>query len=169
MWSEVKGVQMMSGKHFKAQEVSCCIKYFIFGFNIIFWVSIAFNTQIYAQIYWHVLTPSSHCSIITPWWHPQAVQRWAGQCRCGPDVVQMWSSQYRCGPVSADVVQSVQMPSGMCNRTIQISQISQIEGKESEYSHNLQSLQQKSRLFFGIRNMTKQANKQQGIGMHWYK
>ncbi|KAF7217908.1 transcript variant X1 [Nothobranchius furzeri] len=28
---------MMSGKHFKAQEVSCCIKYFIFGFNIIFW------------------------------------------------------------------------------------------------------------------------------------
>lgn len=31
--------QMMSGKHFKAHEVSCCIKYFIFGFNIIFWVS----------------------------------------------------------------------------------------------------------------------------------
>uniref|UniRef100_A0A3P9BVZ1 Tetraspanin n=1 Tax=Maylandia zebra TaxID=106582 RepID=A0A3P9BVZ1_9CICH len=30
---------MMSGKHFKAHEVSCCIKYFIFGFNIIFWVS----------------------------------------------------------------------------------------------------------------------------------
>lgn len=29
----------MSGKHFKAHEVSCCIKYFIFGFNIIFWVS----------------------------------------------------------------------------------------------------------------------------------
>ncbi|KAA8594778.1 hypothetical protein FQN60_011913 [Etheostoma spectabile] len=28
---------MMSGKHFKAHEVSCCIKYFIFGFNIIFW------------------------------------------------------------------------------------------------------------------------------------
>uniref|UniRef100_A0A3Q2WB76 Tetraspanin-5-like n=1 Tax=Haplochromis burtoni TaxID=8153 RepID=A0A3Q2WB76_HAPBU len=27
----------MSGKHFKAHEVSCCIKYFIFGFNIIFW------------------------------------------------------------------------------------------------------------------------------------
>uniref|UniRef100_A0A8C2Q389 Tetraspanin n=1 Tax=Cyprinus carpio TaxID=7962 RepID=A0A8C2Q389_CYPCA len=30
---------MMSGKHYKGQEVSCCIKYFIFGFNIIFWVS----------------------------------------------------------------------------------------------------------------------------------
>uniref|UniRef100_A0A8C7I5S1 Tetraspanin-5-like n=1 Tax=Oncorhynchus kisutch TaxID=8019 RepID=A0A8C7I5S1_ONCKI len=29
---------MMSGKHFKAHEVSCCIKYFIFGFNIIFWL-----------------------------------------------------------------------------------------------------------------------------------
>lgn len=29
----------MSGKHYKGQEVSCCIKYFIFGFNIIFWVS----------------------------------------------------------------------------------------------------------------------------------
>lgn len=29
---------MISGKHFKAHEVSCCIKYFIFGFNIIFWV-----------------------------------------------------------------------------------------------------------------------------------
>uniref|UniRef100_A0A8K9XEX3 Tetraspanin n=1 Tax=Oncorhynchus mykiss TaxID=8022 RepID=A0A8K9XEX3_ONCMY len=28
----------MSGKHFKAHEVSCCIKYFIFGFNIIFWL-----------------------------------------------------------------------------------------------------------------------------------
>lgn len=28
----------MSGKHYKGQEVSCCIKYFIFGFNIIFWV-----------------------------------------------------------------------------------------------------------------------------------
>ncbi|KAK2817087.1 hypothetical protein Q5P01_025278 [Channa striata] len=34
---------MMSGKHFKAHEVSCCIKYFIFGFNIIFWfLGIAF-------------------------------------------------------------------------------------------------------------------------------
>ncbi|CDQ95146.1 unnamed protein product [Oncorhynchus mykiss] len=30
----------MSGKHFKGHEVSCCIKYFIFGFNIIFWVSV---------------------------------------------------------------------------------------------------------------------------------
>ncbi|XP_052009686.1 tetraspanin-5-like isoform X3 [Xyrauchen texanus] len=29
---------MMSGKHYKGQEVSCCIKYFIFGFNIIFWL-----------------------------------------------------------------------------------------------------------------------------------
>ncbi|XP_045070748.1 tetraspanin-5-like, partial [Coregonus clupeaformis] len=29
---------MMSGKHFKAHEVRCCIKYFIFGFNIIFWL-----------------------------------------------------------------------------------------------------------------------------------
>uniref|UniRef100_A0A8K9Y6R6 Tetraspanin 5a n=1 Tax=Oncorhynchus mykiss TaxID=8022 RepID=A0A8K9Y6R6_ONCMY len=28
----------MSGKHFKGHEVSCCIKYFIFGFNIIFWL-----------------------------------------------------------------------------------------------------------------------------------
>ncbi|MFT7806311.1 tetraspanin-5 isoform X1 [Arapaima gigas] len=28
----------MSGKHYKGQEVSCCIKYFIFGFNIIFWL-----------------------------------------------------------------------------------------------------------------------------------
>ncbi|XP_072439922.1 tetraspanin-5a isoform X2 [Chiloscyllium punctatum] len=27
----------MSGKHYKGPEVSCCIKYFIFGFNIIFW------------------------------------------------------------------------------------------------------------------------------------
>ncbi|MEQ2170664.1 hypothetical protein GOODEAATRI_002628, partial [Goodea atripinnis] len=35
--SETEPVQMMSGKHFKAHEVSCCIKYFIFGFNIIFW------------------------------------------------------------------------------------------------------------------------------------
>lgn len=31
-------IPMISGKHFKAHEVSCCIKYFIFGFNIIFWV-----------------------------------------------------------------------------------------------------------------------------------
>lgn len=37
--SKRKSSQMMSGKHFKAHEVSCCIKYFIFGFNIIFWVS----------------------------------------------------------------------------------------------------------------------------------
>lgn len=37
-WRRESG-QMMSGKHFKAHEVSCCIKYFIFGFNIIFWVS----------------------------------------------------------------------------------------------------------------------------------
>ncbi|XP_035282453.1 tetraspanin-5a isoform X1 [Anguilla anguilla] len=28
----------MSGKHYKGHEVSCCIKYFIFGFNIIFWL-----------------------------------------------------------------------------------------------------------------------------------
>ncbi|XP_039615763.1 tetraspanin-5a isoform X2 [Polypterus senegalus] len=28
----------MSGKHYKGPEVSCCIKYFIFGFNIIFWL-----------------------------------------------------------------------------------------------------------------------------------
>uniref|UniRef100_A0A8C1Q018 Tetraspanin 5a n=1 Tax=Cyprinus carpio TaxID=7962 RepID=A0A8C1Q018_CYPCA len=28
---------MMSGKQYNGQEVSCCIKYFIFGFNIIFW------------------------------------------------------------------------------------------------------------------------------------
>uniref|UniRef100_A0A3B5KQM4 Uncharacterized protein n=1 Tax=Xiphophorus couchianus TaxID=32473 RepID=A0A3B5KQM4_9TELE len=28
----------MSGNHFKGHEVSCCIKYFIFGFNILFWV-----------------------------------------------------------------------------------------------------------------------------------
>uniref|UniRef100_A0A4W5PT78 Tetraspanin n=1 Tax=Hucho hucho TaxID=62062 RepID=A0A4W5PT78_9TELE len=28
----------MSGKQFKGHEVSCCIKYFIFGFNIIFWL-----------------------------------------------------------------------------------------------------------------------------------
>nr|XP_055068734.1 tetraspanin-5a isoform X2 [Misgurnus anguillicaudatus] len=34
---------MMSGKHYKGQEVSCCIKYSIFGFNIIFWlVGVAF-------------------------------------------------------------------------------------------------------------------------------
>ncbi|XP_078799621.1 tetraspanin-5 isoform X5 [Oryzias latipes] len=32
-----RSFQMISGKHFKAHEVSCCIKYFIFGFNIIFW------------------------------------------------------------------------------------------------------------------------------------
>lgn len=30
----------MSGKHFNVHEVGCCIKYFIFGFNIIFWVSL---------------------------------------------------------------------------------------------------------------------------------
>lgn len=29
----------MSGNHYKGNEVSCCIKYFIFGFNILFWVS----------------------------------------------------------------------------------------------------------------------------------
>ncbi|KAE8630787.1 hypothetical protein XENTR_v10000960 [Xenopus tropicalis] len=28
----------MSGKHYKGPEVSCCIKYFIFGFNVIFWL-----------------------------------------------------------------------------------------------------------------------------------
>uniref|UniRef100_A0A671UCL1 Uncharacterized protein n=1 Tax=Sparus aurata TaxID=8175 RepID=A0A671UCL1_SPAAU len=28
----------MSGNHYKGQEVSCCIKYFIFGFNILFWL-----------------------------------------------------------------------------------------------------------------------------------
>uniref|UniRef100_A0A671RK59 Tetraspanin-5-like n=1 Tax=Sinocyclocheilus anshuiensis TaxID=1608454 RepID=A0A671RK59_9TELE len=28
----------MSGKHFSVHEVGCCIKYFIFGFNIIFWL-----------------------------------------------------------------------------------------------------------------------------------
>uniref|UniRef100_D6RG91 Tetraspanin 5 n=1 Tax=Mus musculus TaxID=10090 RepID=D6RG91_MOUSE len=31
----------MSGKHYKGPEVSCCIKYFIFGFNVIFWTSLA--------------------------------------------------------------------------------------------------------------------------------
>uniref|UniRef100_A0A3B3HGH2 Tetraspanin 5 n=1 Tax=Oryzias latipes TaxID=8090 RepID=A0A3B3HGH2_ORYLA len=35
-----RSFQMISGKHFKAHEVSCCIKYFIFGFNIIFWFSV---------------------------------------------------------------------------------------------------------------------------------
>uniref|UniRef100_A0A673GTW0 Tetraspanin n=1 Tax=Sinocyclocheilus rhinocerous TaxID=307959 RepID=A0A673GTW0_9TELE len=29
---------VMSGKHFSVHEVGCCIKYFIFGFNIIFWL-----------------------------------------------------------------------------------------------------------------------------------
>ncbi|XP_061524684.1 tetraspanin-5-like isoform X3 [Phycodurus eques] len=28
----------MSGNHYKGHEVSCCIKYFIFGFNILFWL-----------------------------------------------------------------------------------------------------------------------------------
>ncbi|XP_056592829.1 tetraspanin-5 isoform X2 [Triplophysa dalaica] len=28
----------MTGKHFNVHEVGCCIKYFIFGFNIIFWL-----------------------------------------------------------------------------------------------------------------------------------
>ncbi|KAA8582570.1 hypothetical protein FQN60_006241 [Etheostoma spectabile] len=28
----------MSGNHYKGNEVSCCIKYFIFGFNILFWL-----------------------------------------------------------------------------------------------------------------------------------
>ncbi|KAM4054080.1 tetraspanin-5 isoform 2-T2 [Anomaloglossus baeobatrachus] len=33
----------MSGKHYKGPEVSCCIKYFIFAFNVIFWfLGIAF-------------------------------------------------------------------------------------------------------------------------------
>lgn len=27
----------MFGKYYKGFEVSCCIKYFIFGFNVIFW------------------------------------------------------------------------------------------------------------------------------------
>ncbi|KAG8578573.1 hypothetical protein GDO81_010535 [Engystomops pustulosus] len=32
--------QAMSGKHqhFKGPEVSCCVKYFLFGFNIVFWL-----------------------------------------------------------------------------------------------------------------------------------
>jgi len=41
-----------------------------------------------------------------------------------------------------------------------------MEGKESEYPHYLQSLQQKEQVFFfllGMRNMSKWANKQQGI------
>ncbi|CAF99156.1 unnamed protein product [Tetraodon nigroviridis] len=25
--------------HFRGAEVSCCVKYFLFGFNILFWVS----------------------------------------------------------------------------------------------------------------------------------
>ncbi|KAK7910242.1 hypothetical protein WMY93_014926 [Mugilogobius chulae] len=28
----------MSGNHYQGHEVSCCIKYFIFGFNILFWL-----------------------------------------------------------------------------------------------------------------------------------
>lgn len=32
----------MSGNHYKGQEVSCCIKYFIFGFNILFWVRLLY-------------------------------------------------------------------------------------------------------------------------------
>ncbi|XP_060692770.1 tetraspanin-17 isoform X3 [Hemiscyllium ocellatum] len=28
----------MSGKHFKGPEVSCCVKYVLFGFNIVFWL-----------------------------------------------------------------------------------------------------------------------------------
>ncbi|KAI3375857.1 hypothetical protein L3Q82_004129 [Scortum barcoo] len=28
----------MTGNHYKGHEVSCCIKYFIFGFNILFWL-----------------------------------------------------------------------------------------------------------------------------------
>lgn len=41
---------MMSGKHYKGQEVSCCIKYFIFGFNIIFWVSARHHFFVYNRL-----------------------------------------------------------------------------------------------------------------------
>lgn len=44
----------MSGKHFNVHEVGCCIKYFIFGFNIIFWVSSALLT-LCASCEWTVL------------------------------------------------------------------------------------------------------------------
>lgn len=43
----------MSGKHFKGHEVSCCIKYFIFGFNIIFWVSVFFFLLFATLIVFH--------------------------------------------------------------------------------------------------------------------
>lgn len=33
-----RGCSKMSGNYYKGNEVSCCIKYFIFGFNILFWV-----------------------------------------------------------------------------------------------------------------------------------
>lgn len=54
----------MSGKHFKAHEVSCCIKYFIFGFNIIFWVSppsavCDFRPAIVSLTRWHALCSQS--------------------------------------------------------------------------------------------------------------
>lgn len=59
-----KSIQMMSGKHFKAHEVSCCIKYFIFGFNIIFWVSppsavCDFRPAIVSLTRWHALCSQS--------------------------------------------------------------------------------------------------------------
>lgn len=61
---KTKSIQMMSGKHFKAHEVSCCIKYFIFGFNIIFWVSppsavCDFRPAIVSLTRWHALCSQS--------------------------------------------------------------------------------------------------------------
>lgn len=56
---------MISGKHFKAHEVSCCIKYFIFGFNIIFWVSPVRSLQ---ACCWSVTptTPHMSLSVVSP-------------------------------------------------------------------------------------------------------
>lgn len=54
----------MSGKHFKAHEVSCCIKYFIFGFNIIFWVSPLFLFPGLRLMHWHAFVLHQHQFLI---------------------------------------------------------------------------------------------------------
>ncbi len=57
----------MSGKHFNVHEVGCCIKYFIFGFNIIFWVSYVFCHCVWAvNVQSCILSPG--VCIKTPLW-----------------------------------------------------------------------------------------------------
>lgn len=57
---------MMSGKHYKGQEVSCCIKYFIFGFNIIFWVS---ALCVHHHFFVCIIVSLCHCAWIYEYIH----------------------------------------------------------------------------------------------------